>query len=172
MRTVDLRGTGNQLVPQLCQPGDPAGNIFCGFLYRGRQAYDACGIFRAGPAASLLGAAVDQVLKADAPADIQGAAAFGAMNFMAGKGHQVNALGFYVDGHVAYRLNRVGMEQNLVLFAHRRQFGNGLNSTDFVVSVHNSHQSGVIPNRRFQLLGTDDAVAVDLQQGDFKAFLF
>ena len=35
------------------------------------------------------------------PADIQGAAAFGTMNFMAGKGHQVNALGFYIDGHVA-----------------------------------------------------------------------
>ena len=94
------------------------------------------------------------------------------MNFMAGKGHQVNALGFYIDGHVAYRLDRVSMEQNLVLFAHRRQLRNGLNSADFVVSVHNGHQSGVIPDRRFQLLGTDDAVAVDLQQGDFKAFLF
>ena len=106
---------------QTCDELFPQGGDFChilvhvvdGFLHGRRHAHDAGHILGAATLALFLLAALDEVLEGDAPADVQGADALGAVELVAGQGEHINVHLFHVDGHVTHRLDGVGVEGDL-----------------------------------------------------------
>ena len=93
-------------------------------LERGGEADDAGHVERAAAAAFLLAAAGDLRLEPHdriAPADVQRADAFGAVDLVGGETHQVDAERRDVDGDLADGLRRVAVQQDAALFADARR---------------------------------------------------
>ena len=103
-------------------------------------------IFRAGPLAPLLGAALDDVGQGDALPGVQHAGALGTVELVAGEGQHVDVLLLDIDVQVARRLHGVGVEQDALFLAHRADLRNGQDGADLVVGVHDGHQAGVGPD--------------------------
>ena len=141
-----------------------------GLLQRRRHAHDGGEVFRPGPPAPLLGPALNEVRQGHAPAGVQGADALGPVELVGGEGEKVNVLRPHVDGQVPRRLDRVGVEQHPRLPADCADLRDGLDGADLVVGVHDAYQAGVGPDGRPDLLRRHQAVFVDVQQGDGKAF--
>ena len=168
----NLRETGDELVPQRGDLGGIFVDVIAGILQRGGQTHNAGDVFRTGPLAPLLGAALDDVGQRDALAGVQHAGALGAVELVAGEGQHVDVLLLHVDVEVASGLHGVGVEQDTLFMAHGADLGDGQDGADLVVGVHNGHQAGVGQDGVSHLLGGDGAGGAHRQQLDLKAFLF
>ena len=104
-------------------------------------------------------------------ADEESAGALGAVELVAGQGEHVDVLGVHVDGQMAGGLDGVGVEGDLLLPADLADLGDGLDGADLVVGVHDGHQAGLLGDGLGHLLGGNETVFVDVQQGDGKALL-
>ena len=144
--------------------------MLAGLVQRHSHAHDGRKIFRTGPLAPFLTAALNEVLQPQgAFADIEDARALGTVELMARQGQQIDVLGRYVNVQVARCLDGVGMEQDALFPADCADLRNGLNGADFVVGVHNGDQRRVGPDGVSHFLPPNNAVRMDRQQGDLPA---
>ena len=148
------------------------GDIGAGHFHGFAQTDDGSDVLGAGAAASFLGAAVDQIGQAQTLAAVENADALLGMDLVSGQREHIDVLLFHVDLHIADGLDRIGVEQNAVLFADGADLRNGLNGADLVVGVHDGHQSGVLTDGILYLLGGNETVLVHRQVGDLKALFF
>ena len=159
-------------VPHGGDPGHVLVDVVAGILHGGGHAADAGQILGTGPLAPLLGAALNDIDQREAPADIQGAHALGAVELVSGQAQHVDVLLFDVDFQVADGLNGVGVEGHAGLLADGADFRDGQHGADLVVGVHGGHQAGVGTDGVLHLLGGDVVIVLHIQIGDLKAFLF
>ena len=164
--------TADQLIPQSGHPGGIGVQIGNGLFQSCGHTHDGRQIFCAGTLAALLSAAVNDVGQGDAPADIQGTHALGAVEFVAGKAQHIDVLGFHIDVQMTHGLHRIGVEQHACFLAHCADFADGQHGADLVVGVHHSDQAGVFPNGITHLLSGDVVVVLHIQQSDLKALFF
>ena len=82
----------------------------------------------------------------------------------------VDALSLYVYRQVTDRLYRVGVEGDLACAAYGSDLRYRLYGADLVVGRHHGDQTGVVAYRGGELVDADDAVLVNRQQSDLKAF--
>ena len=105
--------------------------------------------------APLLGAALNEAGQRYPLPGVQHPTPLGTVELVGGEGQQVDVLGSHVNGQMARRLHRVGVEGDAPLPAHRTDLGDGQDGTNLVVGVHNGHQGGVLPDSLRHLLGGD-----------------
>ena len=168
----NLRETGDKLVPQCGDLGGVFVDVIAGLLQRSGQTHDAGNVFRTGPLAPLLCAALDDVGQGDALPGIQHAGALGTVELMAGEGQHIDVLLIDIDVEMTGGLHGVGMEQDTFFPADRADLRNGQDGADLVVGVHGGDQAGVEADGVRYLLGGDGADGAHRQQLDLKAFLF
>ena len=129
--------SSNEQVPQ---GGDPDGVLFqmtAGLFQGRRHAHNGRDILRSCPFAPLLSPALNEVGQRYPLPGIEYADPFRAVELVGREGQQVDVLHLYVNGQVSRRLNRIGMEDNSPLPAHRADFRNRQDGADLVVGIHN-----------------------------------
>ncbi len=107
-------------------------------------------------------------------AEQQGSDAHRAAQLVAGEGHRVQAAGGVVDGELADRLDRVGVDRDAELVGDRRQLADRLDGPDLVVGPHHGRQRDaprVLLDGRPESLGRDPAQPVDGQPLDLGALV-
>ena len=165
----DLGQLGKQLIPHGDHLFAVRFHIVHRLLQGRRHGHDPGHILGAGPLAPLLGAALDQVEQGDVLPAVQGAYALGSMELVAGDGQHIDVHLLHIDGHVARRLHRVGVEGDALLPAQGADLRDGLHGTDLVVGEHDGHQAGVLPDGCGHILQPHHAVLMHVQQGDLIA---
>ena len=145
--------------------------MIAGLLQRSGQTHDAGNVFRTGPLAPLLGAALDDVGQGDALPGIQHAGTLGTMEFMAGEGQHIDVLLVDVDVEMTGGLHGIGMEQDAFFPADSADLRNGQDGTDLVVGVHGGDQAGVGADGVRYLLGGDGTGRANGKQLYLKALL-
>ena len=70
----------------------------------------------------LLATALDYVGRSNAPANVEGAHAPGAVELVAGEGQHIDVVLFDVDGQMAHSLDGVGVEKDAGLLTDRADF--------------------------------------------------
>ena len=143
-----------------------------GLFQGGGHAHNAGHVFRPRPLPALLGAPFNEGGEGNALADIEGAHPFGAVEFMAGEGEHVDVLFLDIDVYMTDRLNRVGMENNAFLPAHRAYLGDGLNAAYLIVGVHDGHEASVLADSIGDLPSRNHAVFMYVQECDLEALFF
>lgn len=103
--------------------------------------------------------------------DVEGADAFGSMEFVGGEGDEVDGMGGDVQGNFSGGLYGVGVEEGLVFMGDLGEFVDGLDGSDDVVGGHDGDESGIGSERGFEGFGVDEAVLVDGELGDFDALV-
>ena len=91
---------------------------------------------------------------------------------MTGHAQQVDVHFLYIDGHMAGRLNCVGVERDTLAAAECADLLNRLHGADFVICKHNGNKSGILSYSGLDILKADNAVFVDIQKRYLKALLF
>ena len=129
-------------------------------------------ILRARSLAALLRTALDDIRKPYPPAGIEQSDTLWAVKFMSRKGEHVDVLFLDIDVYMTDRLNRVGMEDNTFLPAHRAYLGDGLNAAYLIVGVHDGHEASVLADSIGDLLSRNHAVFMHVQECDLEAFFF
>ena len=69
-------------------------------------------------------------------------------------------------------LNGISVEKNSLVSAYLPDFPYWLNCAYLIIGKHDRDQTSIIANGFFNLFRNDQPVAVNIQQGDFKAFFF
>ena len=142
-------------------------------LFESRNHADYSGdILRARSLAALLRAALDDIRKPYPPAGIEQSDALWAVKFMSRKGEHVDVLFLDIDVYMTDRLNRVGMEDNTFLPAHRAYLGDGLNAAYLIVGIHDGHEASVLADSIGDLLSRNHAVFMHVQERDLEALFF
>ena len=156
-------------VPQSGQaPGlfghDPAGNL-TGLA----EAHDARHVEGAGAQPLLVPTAVDLRRHPDpgmALPDVQGADPLGTVDLVRGEGHQVDSHRLHVDGNLAHRLGRVAVEEDALLPGDPPDLRHGVDGPHLVVGRHDGNQDRPLRDRRQDIRGRDEAVAIHRKAGD------
>ena len=141
--------------------------FFQGFRH-GRDSRD---ILCSGAFAALLSPAFDQVREADAFSRIQEPDTFGAVELVCGRGEQIDFVILNIYGNMSDSLDRIHVEGNSLSPADLTDFTDRLDRADFIVGVHDRHETGILANGCFRLRGTDYAIFMDIKKGDLKTFL-
>ena len=89
---------------------------------RSGKSHDAGYIFGACAFASLLCAAVDQIVQRNPSAAVEGAYSFRPVEFVSGQGEHINIHFFYVDFYVSDCLYGIGVEEDPCLAADGSEF--------------------------------------------------
>ncbi len=107
-------------------------------------------------------------------ADVQSAAALGAVNLVGGDADQVCPQGLGGEGDFEKALDGIGVEQGIGAepVGELCHLGNGLDGADLVVHHHNAYQNGVRPQGGFQGVQGDEPLRIRLQIGDGVALAF
>src|SRR5258707_1000395 len=114
----------------LCQDGGRLAN-----------ADDAGNVKSARPQAVLLPAASYLRDRADRAApDVEGTDAFRTVDLVPGKGGEIDAEVVDVEGKRTQRLGSIGVQQDAVFTSNLADLGEGLDSADLVVGVHDRHK--------------------------------
>ena len=106
-------------------------------------------------------AAGQQRLHARAALDPERPGAFRAVEFVRRQGEQIDAERAHVDRNFARRLHGVGVHQRATFVGDRRDIGDRLNGSDFVIGVHHRDERGVVGDAPRDAVGRDDAGLVD-----------
>ncbi len=95
----------------------------------------------------------------------------GSVHLVAGEGQQVDVFEFAgeIERQLAGGLHGVGVEAGAVCLCDPGQFADGLRDAGFVVREHYRDEPCVRLEGGFEKLGSDQAVAVGLEIGDFHA---
>ncbi len=128
---------------------------------------------RAGSNPPLLPAAEQERLDATARAigDIQRADAFRAVEFVAGQRQQVNRQFPEINPHLAHRLRRVDVEQDVTLAANCAERLDVLDDAGLIIDVHDRRELRILSQRRGKGGGIQDPVLGGAQPGDLVALL-
>lgn len=122
-------------------------------------------IFGAAAAIVFLGAAALPGLPASAAADVEGAGAFGAVEFVGGDREEVEGEVTEVEGDFAGGLDCVNMEGDVVFSAEFAECANVKEGAGFVVGPHDAGECDIgILEGEFEGVEAEAAVKVD---GDF-----
>lgn len=127
---------------------------------RSGKSHDAGYIFGACAFASLLCAAVNQIVQRNPSAAVEGAYSLRSVEFVSGQGEHINIHFFYVDFYVSDRLYGIGVEQNACLAADGSDFFDRVDGSDFVVGKHDGNQSGLGADGAAVSSGADLTLAV------------
>ena len=168
----DLAQARDELVPEGRDLRGMGFQIGHGLVQSRRHAHNAGQILGAGPLATLLSAALDDVGGGDAATDVQGTDATGTVELVAGEAQHINIVVLHMDGQVAHSLNGIGVEEDTGLLADGTDFPDGQHGADLVVGEHGGHQAGVLPQSGLDLVGGDVVGVPDIQQGDLEALFF
>ena len=107
----------------------------------------------------------------DAAADIQHPDPLRAVKLVRGSRQHVNIVFRYIDRNMADCLYSIHMKQHALLPADRTDLSYGLDRTDLIVRVHDSHQTGIVPDGFCRLLRNNQSILMHIQKGDLKALL-
>ena len=138
------------------------------------QACNAGHIFRAGTKISLLAAAKCNGVNFYLLAHVQETYTLGAVDFVTADGHQIDVHFLGVNSGFAKSLNRIHMEQSVGIQSLDQSTGlsNGLQSTDFIVGVHDRHQNSLRCHGSVQILQAHSAAFIHWQISHPKSLLF
>src|SRR5882762_9815058 len=165
-----------QTLLQFVAKGRHALGVFCERVagdFRGfAEAYDACDVFCTRAEAALVMSAVEKLPQTSAAADVQGANAFGRINFVAGQGKKIESKRVDVDGDFAGGLHGIGVEIDVGLCGDAADFFEWLDGAELVVGVHDSDKNGFGPDGAAQLLEVNLSFVIGRQIGDAHAFFF
>ena len=84
----------------------------------------------------------------------------------------VDILFFHVDGQMSRRLHRVRVERYALFAAHRADFRNRQNRTDFVVRVHRRYKAGIFADGVFHLFRRNIPLRSHRQKFNLEALFF
>ena len=90
---------------------------------------------------------------------------------MCGRGEQIDFVILNIYGNMSDSLDRIHVEGNSLSPADLTDFTDRLDRADFIVGVHDRHETGILANGCFRLRGTDYAIFMDIKKGDLKTFL-
>src|SRR5262245_31967887 len=130
---------------------------------------------RARAHAALVATAVDLRLKANAGVlltDVQCADSLRGVYLVARKTQQVDPHFLDVDGDLADRLHRVGVEQDGLFLAEFADRLDWLQRADLVVRRHDRNEDRLVRHRVANLIGGYLTESIDGQIRDLAAFLF
>ena len=162
----DLPETVDQAVAHFRQMGPVLLHLFGRFPKGLSHRRDAGHIFRSGALSALLCPAFDQVRQAHALLREQEPDAFRAVELMPGGRQQIDIVIPDVHRDMPDCLDRVRMEEHLLLPAYGSDLPYGLDRTDLIVRVHDRHQAGVIPDGGRDFFRADDPVLMDVQKSN------
>jgi len=123
-------------------------------------------IFGAGAAVALVVAAEGVLGQGCALADVEGADALGAIDFVGAEAEEVDAPIVDVDGDAAGGLDGVAVEEDVCFAGDAGDFADGLEGADFVVDGHEGDEAGVGAERAAEVIGIDDAGGGDGEDGE------
>ena len=121
-----------------------------------------------------MAAAVDLLGDLDArvaATHVESADALGAVDLVAGDGHDVDVVGDDVDGDLADGLDGVAVEEHALLVAELADLLHGLDDADLVVCVHDADENGLVVHGALEVFDVDEAVGLDREVGDAVALL-
>ena len=161
-----------QLVAQAPGVSGALRALLLGELQGGGEARGGGDAFRAGAALLFLPAAEQLRLERRAAALVEQPRALGAVDFVRGEREQVDAKDVGPNVDRAGGLHGVGVDDGLwiALFDRAGDLGDGLDRADFVVGGHHRDEDGVVAHRLGGLVGIDEALGVDGQDGELEAF--
>ena len=160
---------------RVAEAGDTRGVLFegeAGEFGGFAEADDAGDIFGAGAEAALVMAAIEKFAEARAAFDEECANAFGGVELVAGEREQIELQGFDVDGNFSRGLYGVGVEVDVGFGSDAADFGERLDSAEFVVGVHHGDENGFGAKGAAEFVEVDQAFAIDRKVGDGDALLF
>ena len=163
-----------QIIAQAAQPLAFGRHVLPAQLGGLAESDDAGHVQRPRTHAALVAAAVDdrrQQHARIAAADVERADALRAVHLVRADRRHVDLQVVDVEGHLADRLHRVGMEKDSFLFRDRANLPDRLEHADLVVGHHDRDENRLVADRRFQLVEADPAVLVHRQIRDAIAFL-
>ena len=82
--------------------------------------------------------------------NVKRADAFGSVDLVRRKAHQIDFEFLGIQDHLARSLRRIAVENNAASTAHLADGGNILNHADFVIDSHDGHERRIRTHRRFQ----------------------
>ena len=134
---------------------------------------DAGHIEGAGAAAVFLSASVHLGCEFKSLTHIEQARSFGAVNFTAAQGEEIDAEAIYVEIEDAGGLACVRVHARLRrdLFDELNGLGHRLNGADFVVGKHEADESGVSGKGFFKGIESNQSASVHGQEGDVESVL-
>src|SRR5690606_27206756 len=126
----------------------------------------------AGTHAAFMPAAVHLRLDAHirAAAHVQGTDALGPVDLVRRKRHQVHRQLSYIDNNLADTLGGIDVKENFLFTAQCTDIGDVVDHTGFVIGMHDRHQSGVRPQYRTHIVGTDYTIRTRRQPAHLIAF--
>ena len=164
--------TGDQAVAQRADLFGILVDVRAGFLQRRGHAHDGGDVLRACALAALLRAALNEAREGNALPRVQKPDALRAVELVRGEGEHVDALRLDVNGNMARRLHRIGVEEHASLAADPADLGDRKDRTDLIVGVHDGDKAGILADGVLHLLRRDRTGGADGQKLDREALFF
>src|SRR5689334_23941737 len=117
-------------------------------------------------------AAVKKLAKASAATDVESADSLGRVELVAGDGEEVYAEGVDVYRDFSCRLHGVGVEVDVVLCGYFADLVERLDSTEFIVGVHDGDEQSFRTDGLAQFFEVNEAIRIDGEVGHGRAFFF
>jgi hypothetical protein len=124
------------------------------------EADDGGRVLGAGAATALLMTTTQQRTEAGIAAQVEHADALGRMQLVAGEREHVDLGGLQVDGNLADRLHRVGMEHDALLVRHFGHFLDREDGPGFVVGPHRRNDGDAVVEQGLVFVEIDAALLV------------
>ena len=105
--------------------------------------------------------AMDQRFDRDTAPDVERTDPFRRIDLVSGNRKQVGTQFVHARGDLANRLRCIRVEADAMLVGNFRDVGDRLNRADLVVGVHDADQAGVGCDRLADIIGIDEAGAID-----------
>ena len=102
----------------------------------------------------------------DTLADVEGSDAFWSVQFMAAEGVEIDAERREVQGEATGDLDAIGVENGSSFMGDGGEFGDGLETAEFVVGVHDGDEAGARSEGGAEGFGGDEAVGVGMEDGE------
>lgn len=102
-------------------------------------------------------------------ADDEGSDPLGATELVSGEAEEIDRGMTEIDGDVSDSLGGVAMEPGTTEVADRREIGDGIDRSDFVIGPHDRNESGRVREGLFQQVRRDLAEGVGGEEGELAA---
>ena len=123
----------------------------------------------AGPPPALVAGAVDERFERNPAPHVERADALRRVELVAGEREKVHAEVVDSRFDLADRLCRVGMEEDPMLAGDPRRLRDRLDGANLVVGVHEADEDRIASNRLADIVGVDEAKAIDRHERDRRA---
>ncbi|MNE68445.1 hypothetical protein D3C80_1641090 [compost metagenome] len=138
------------------------------------HAHDLVGRQRSGAHAPLMPAPMNLGLQAYTgfATDVQRANAFGSVQLVRCKRHQMHVQCTQIDCNLARALHGIDVEKHITRLAGLTDGGDVVHRPQFVVGVHDGDQDGLVGDRISHCLRLNQALCIRVEVRDLEAFPF